>query len=322
MTGFASEWANGKYDGTFADLTGLGKFITSVTGETKADLPWLKLALFNGIPNRATGSLCLRYDNGVIAVTGVEGDYDSAPKADGSMLSIEEAAVLLQAVGGGICALLYSTPGSTPEKPHWRVLAPFDQVYLGLPDKLRDLRSRFLARINGVLGGVLASESFKLSQSYYFGNVAGKPPVQIKTIQGNPVNWLQGLDAGALYQNGRSSPVIRRAPQTAPVGLVENDDNQVLLAEAARRVQIFVHKHGIGTQPRGERARLLGAWLADMRTSAGEILSAERIVAIMQEVGGFGEIEADIINTRQNERGCELVQSAHERLAKLLDKGE
>ena len=37
-----------------------------------------ELALFNGIPNpnpKASGK-CLRYDDGVVAITGVEGDYD------------------------------------------------------------------------------------------------------------------------------------------------------------------------------------------------------------------------------------------------------
>jgi hypothetical protein len=33
----------------------------------------------------------------------------------------------------------------------------------------------FLARVNGLLGGVLAGESFVLSQSYYFGGLVDRP---------------------------------------------------------------------------------------------------------------------------------------------------
>jgi len=92
------------------------------------------------------------------------------------------------------------------------VLAPTAQEHRGDEATLRELRERFLARLNGVLGGVLAGESFVLSQSYCFCNVVGKPEIRIEVCEGwQRVDQLD--DTGAIYKNGSNQPEERTATE-------------------------------------------------------------------------------------------------------------
>ncbi|WP_168175042.1 phage/plasmid primase, P4 family [Polaromonas sp. C04] len=125
---------------------------------TKAACPLIKLAKF-GDERTARGSL--RHDANVIAISGIEGDYDAG------QVSPESAALFLKLAG--IRAVIYTTPSHSPDAPRWRVLAPLSREYE--PAARREL----LGRLNGALGGILAHESFTLSQTYYVGRVTGVP---------------------------------------------------------------------------------------------------------------------------------------------------
>ncbi len=325
-TGFVDGFAAEKVDIHFNGLADLASLIQKTHARSKHDLLWIKLATFSGIPNPDSPSKypSTRYDAGVVAITGVEGDYDSGK------VSMDAAANLLHSAG--MAALLYETPSSTEAEPRWRVLAPFSREYAGgrftlallgrdpgpeREARLYHLRAKLLARVNGVLGGILAGESFVLSQGYFFGSVADKPPVRVRVVDGSPIDLLHYLDALALYPNGSSQRTVPKERQNAPEGLIENDDSSVLLAEGWRRVQVHAAKHGIGVDPRGKRAHSLAAWLGDMRTTAGEVLSIRCIIELMQNAG-YGDIAEDIIERRGHDRGCELVLSLAERLGALL----
>jgi hypothetical protein len=122
----------------------------------KGSQPLIKLAMFS---NHRTAAHSLRHDANVTWVTGIEGDYDRGE------VRMEQAVEMLERAG--VRAVLHSSASSTPEKPRWRVLCP-------LSDKRTpDSRAALVARLNGVLGGILANESFTLSQSYYVGRVPG-----------------------------------------------------------------------------------------------------------------------------------------------------
>ena len=54
-----------------------------------------------------------------------------------------------------------------------------------------------------------------------------------------------------------------------------------------------------------------------MRTRDGDILSIAGIIELMQ-LYGYGEIAPDILDRRENERGCELVLSVAEKLGPSL----
>jgi hypothetical protein len=158
LTDFPDEYAVNSGELERSSLDELAAEIRSIEAASKGGLPYIKLAQFSG-ERSEQGSL--RYDDAIVGLWGTEGDYD------GGVVSIEEAADKLSATG--IEALLYETASSTPEQPRWRVLCWSSRGYDGGTDDLRELRTRWVARINGVLGGILAGESFTLSQAFHVG---------------------------------------------------------------------------------------------------------------------------------------------------------
>jgi Family of unknown function (DUF5906) len=157
------------------------------TAPSKDQLPWIKLAEFGAL---TSGKQSLRHDANVIAVTGVEGDYD------GEKMSFDTAIDLIKTAQ--ICALLYTSPSHKPDKPRWRVLCPFEGRWH--PGH----RVQMLARLNGVLGGVLSVESFTLSQSYYFGRLDDGEE-QIVFLDGDKLDTRPDLDARAIGKNQKKA---------------------------------------------------------------------------------------------------------------------
>jgi hypothetical protein len=161
---------------------------------TKAACPWIKLAVF-GDRRSAKGSL--RHDANVVQITGVEGDYD------GEVIQPDEAVLRLERAG--IKACVYTSPRHRPEAPRWRVLAPLSRPMSP------DARAALLARVNGALGGILASESFTLSQSYYFGAVADALDYRVLATfddpdEGRCVDELDELDDIAVGKSPKVKP--------------------------------------------------------------------------------------------------------------------
>jgi putative DNA primase/helicase len=163
----------------------LAQRIHAAKAPEKGRLPWLKLARF-GTQRTEKGSL--RHDANVIAITGVEGDYD------GQQIAFTDAVEMMRAAS--VFAILYTSASHTPEAPRWRVLCPFS---VEMP---RDTRDRFMARLNGLFGGVFMSESWTLSQSYYYGSVAGRPPSQVEVVHGRPIDLCRELDDSAIGKPG------------------------------------------------------------------------------------------------------------------------
>src|SRR5215475_5501754 len=150
-------------------------------------LRWLKLARFGQL---ATDKGSLRNDANVQAVSGVEVDYDL------EQMSIEQAAQRL--ADHGVRAILYTSPSHTPEKPRWRVLAPFAELRAPV------FRLQMAARLNGVLGGVASKESFTLSQSYYLGHLDDHAEHhQVLWVEGAPIDTLPDLDNFAIGKSGK-----------------------------------------------------------------------------------------------------------------------
>lgn len=147
----------------------------------KRDLPLLKLATFGS--NRSDkGSL--RHDQNMITATGIEGDYDL------EKMSPEEAARRFKKAN--ICCVIYTSASHKPDKPRWRVLAPFSDELLPAE------RVKMLARLNGIVDGTFSHESFTLSQAFYFGDVKGRPPAEMIEIEGDFIDLRDDLDDGAI----------------------------------------------------------------------------------------------------------------------------
>jgi putative DNA primase/helicase len=159
---------------------------------SKDSCPLLKLATFGDI---RTDKGSLRHDANVLSVYGVEGDYDAG------VMPFDEAVARLDMAG--VEALVYTTPSYTEEKPKWRVLAPFAEAHT--PEQ----RARFVARLNGVLGGVLARESFITAQTFYFGRVDGAD-YKAERIDGFRIDTRSDLDARAIGP----SAAAQSEPQT------------------------------------------------------------------------------------------------------------
>jgi hypothetical protein len=168
---------------TLKDLAGL---IDRTEQPTKPLLPMLKLARFGGQPS-AQGAL--RNDGNLLAVTGVEGDYDD------EQMPVGEAVKRLD--NAGIAFIVYTSPSHDPLKPRWRVLCPLATEH---PPAAR---RALVDRLNGILGGGLARESWTLSQAYYFGRVDGAP-FELYVGDHEPcLDDVEELDAGALgFQPG------------------------------------------------------------------------------------------------------------------------
>lgn len=165
------------------------------------------LNVFNG--NRtARGSV--RADEHIVAVAGIVGDHDAGT------MSIKEAIERLEAAC--LVAAVYPTASHTPEHPRWRVAAP-----VNAPTTPAQY-ARLMNRLNGVLRGVLSSESWTASQSYYFGPIEGKAYAVHATFddptEGSCIDELDELDEIAIgKQIGKEGNPLRDAP--VGVGAVE-----------------------------------------------------------------------------------------------------
>jgi len=181
---------------------------------SKEAMPLVKLGRFG---RRRTPAGCLRSDDNMLAISGIEGDYD------GEKMPLAEAVERL----GDACitSVVYSTPSSTPERPRWRVLAPLSHEYP--PSE----RARFVAQLNGVLGGVLAAESFAASQTFYIGAVDGRD-YSGQRVRGQFIDLLPQLDAGAIYK-APPPPAGDSTTTTTPAGKLKDGRKKMLHRLAA-----------------------------------------------------------------------------------------
>jgi hypothetical protein len=184
-------------------LTALAELIHTTSAASKEQLPWLKLARFS---DRRTEKGSLRHNGNVLAVTGVEADYDRGE------MSLADAKDII--AGAGITAIIYPSPSCTSDKPKWRVLCPFSQEY---PPEHRD---RFMARLNGLFGGIFAHESWVWSQSYYYGRVAN-PDHHAVVFTGTPIDLADQLDDGAICRPKERNVGQKPTPKAEPEHIAE-----------------------------------------------------------------------------------------------------
>jgi hypothetical protein len=172
----------------------------------KGAQPLIKLAMFS---NHRTAAHSLRHDANVMWVTGIEGDYDRGE------VRMEQAVEMLERAG--VRAVLHSSASSTDEKPRWRVLCPLSEK------RTPDARAALVARLNGVLGGILANESFTLSQSYYVGRVPGGVYTTAVTFEdtgeGSCIDELDELDELAIGRSSAGVPIAGACGSVAGAGL-------------------------------------------------------------------------------------------------------
>lgn len=160
----------------------------------KRELRLLKLVAFG---DKANDKGSLRHNANVVSVSGLVGDYDART------VSLDEAAARLKAAG--IEAFLYTTPSHTAEAPRWRVLAPLSV------DVSPEQHAALMDRLNGALGGILASESWTLSQVFYVGKVRGVT-YDKRRVEGQCIDLVEGI-----------TPIDKRGRSAEPT-VVDNED--------------------------------------------------------------------------------------------------
>lgn len=186
------------------DWSGLCDWIEqgAPTKATKDELPMIKLATF---------AYNYRSNASVETIYGIECDYDA------ELMQPHEAVIRL--TEHGVIAFVYTSPSHTPEKPRWRVIAPTSK-----PLNVSE-RHNLVGRINGILGGVLANESFVDSQSYYIGRLVNGRPIQcFRTNGSHYIDAVQSVIIAppkANGANGRKPLGTDRAPnfQLAEIAL-------------------------------------------------------------------------------------------------------
>ena len=164
--------------------------ILKTTATSKDQLPWLKLAEFS---NKRTDKNCLRHNGNVLAITGLEMDYD------GEQITLPEAVAIAEKAR--LQALFYTSASYTDAAPKWRLVLPTSKP---LPPAERP---RLAARINGLYHGSFSPESFTLSQSYYFGSVNNNPAHRAVVTDGDDfIDLRDDLDVGAIGKSGKDTP--------------------------------------------------------------------------------------------------------------------
>jgi hypothetical protein len=214
----------------------LAELIRQTHAQTKAELPWFKLGFFG---DNRTDKNCLRSNANLRWVSGIEADYDQ------EKIGFDRAVGVLDEAG--IRSLMYTSASHTRMKPRWRVLCPFD---LG---RQPDQRNKYLARLNGLFGGVFSGESWTLSQAFYYGRVdTPREPggivevIRVVEIDGTCIDLLDELDAGAI---GKATTHGSGSVETAAGEAAETD------AELIRRI---VTGEGLHPELCAMAARLIG----------------------------------------------------------------
>jgi P4 family phage/plasmid primase-like protien len=222
------------------DLHDLGRRIANAGAPVKDRLPWLKLARFGDIktplvqkPDGKWTGGSLRHNENVQFISGVEADYD------GERISLDDALDTLRQAG--VLALVYTSPSHIEDTPRWRVLCPFS---VELPPTER---SRQLARLNGLFGGAFSTESWTLSQSYYFGAVNRNPSHRVELIDGTPIDQMHELDAGAIGKagrvNGAERPINSTGGPSAPPSDARLEGFRLSVLDDLRRQAVDGQKH-------------------------------------------------------------------------------
>lgn len=185
------------------------------TADIKAGLPLISACRFGDL---RSGKGNLRHNQNVLGINALIGEHDAG------VTPIEEAQRLLAAAG--IEAILYQTARHTDAAPRWRVLCPL------AGEQPPSQHGPLMDRLNGILGGALAGESWTVSQSFYFGFLKDANPVWL-LVNGDYLDMRTDLDERAICKPGGTPYRANEAPA-----------REALLAHDPERLQRIVLQTG------------------------------------------------------------------------------
>lgn len=182
-------------------LPELEALIAETTAANKAALPMLSGLTWGDLRSEKWS---LKHRPNAGAVHAIFIDYDAGK------ITPEDAVERLKALG--LVSLVYTSPshGMPGKGKRWRLVLPLREPTH--PDEYAGL----VARVNGVFGGALADESFRITQAYFFGSVKGQPPAQTFLSEGSRfIDEATELDAQALGPSRPPSDLLTETPQEA-----------------------------------------------------------------------------------------------------------
>lgn len=229
--------------------------------DAKAKLPLFTAGQFKG-----------RYRSSANVQTyeAAHGDYD------GEAVSIEEARRLLEAAG--IPCILYTSPRHTAAAPRWRVVAPFSRP------RPAEEHARMLARLNGVLGGILGPESFDLGRAYYYGCCNGVEP-EWREVDGDgrALDLRADLDSGAVGKGDES-------PHERPAAKKEKVDRHPYLAGIA--VECVKRGQSLDDFERAAKAHPI-AWDRVVTDETGKARTEKRARRVLERTWAWAQENAE-----------------------------
>ena len=141
-----------------------------------------------------------RTNKNFLAVTGIEVDYDAGT------VTPDQAAEAFAAANVAALVVTSASHGQPDKGNRWRAVCPLSA------DLTPEERAALVARINGILGGILGAESFTAVQSFGYGHVGGRTKPLVRLIEGRFLDECGDLDAGAI---GKPSKTDFGDPQPA-----------------------------------------------------------------------------------------------------------
>jgi hypothetical protein len=217
-------------------LDALADYIRVADAPTKDELPWLKCAKFGDVRSDQNS---LRHDANMVAITGIEADFDSGE------VTFDQASEKLALAG--IEAILYTSPSHkliTPNNKRGderlRILCPTSKE---LPPSQR---KHLMGRINSLFRCAVSGESWSDSQSFFYGSVGNNPEHKVQVFHGVPIDQMDELDRIWMGKPQTAAPKANGANGTLHSGRID---------EAALRQGILT-----GDNYHVAGVRLVGAW--------------------------------------------------------------
>jgi hypothetical protein len=166
----------------------LGTIATWIKNIDVASKSRLPMMILGTVGDTRSENDCYRFNENVTAISGAIVEHD-----DGRISFATAVRFLREVDVGGI---VYTSPSHTPEDPRWRIVCPAStelppEAHRLLVDRLgvifaygpHDARETFLA-----------PESWTLSQSYYYGHVRGRPPIEVAVVEGRFIDEVTEYD--------------------------------------------------------------------------------------------------------------------------------
>lgn len=172
-------------------------------GRTKESLP---LIMGGEIGDELSSGGSLRHRGNRKNVTVVTLDYD------GEAISFAEARDEIEAAG--VAAVGFTTPSHTEDAPRHRWLFPLSRPHS--PDEIIELTER----ANSFLDGMAAEESGRITQSFFFGEIRGRPPMKRALIDGDFLDTRDDIEPVPLIGKPSKRHASKAEDPTSKRGIV------------------------------------------------------------------------------------------------------